>query len=143
MSVPEVLSAYTSRHGGGNSPGSLQKFLFLQFQRYAAPAGGSNTGNTAGMPSLVEGVSAKTPQLALHLGGYGECTYQFFARGCSVLPPVPAEAGKDSHGGVLLDWAGGVIQLQLVAADTVQERRISRGKPPPIPARVAFPLPAE
>ena len=93
------------------------------------------------MPSpLVEGVSAKTPQLALHLGGYGECTYQFFARAVQFFPQCQ-QSGQHSHGGVPQIGAGGVIQLQLVAADTVQERRISRGKASANPRQSGFPGP--
>ena len=96
--------------------------LLAQAQQIRTACGSAYPcGNAAAMPALgVEPLGADTPQLARHLRGNEEALQQQ-PPGTAGLFAYRQQCRQHRHGGVSQIGGGRVIQLQLMAGDSVDK----------------------
>ena len=112
-------------HAGGHGRGDTQRVphgrAVLSVQISGARSRAQHTGDAAGVPApAVQLSGAYPPDLALHLCGQNECLQHLLAGGSTLLAHSQ-NAGQYGNGGVAEVGRRCVVQLQLVAADAVEE----------------------
>ena len=112
-------------HAGGHGRGDAQRvphgIPVLPVQISGARGGAQHAGDAAGVPApAVQLGGAYPPDLALYLRGQNKGLQYILAAGALIFTNSQ-HAGQHGHRGVAEVGGRGVVQLQLVAADTVEK----------------------